>query len=191
MTSGILDSLNQQIEKTSSSLGRTAVYDETSRIDRLPAYLATHFVRFYWRRDINKKTKIMRKVKFPFVLDATPFLSDELKEKVKETTLAMKKVEKDRDERAKIRKRAKARRAAEEKAAREAKISGAAAEDVAMTDATASDGKDGAEAADKKEGGRKRWETPTSASHCRKKKSSPNVKRNAKASFHHPPLSRR
>lgn len=142
MTSGILDSLNQQIEKTSSTLNRTAVYDETSRIDRLPAYLATHFVRFYWRRDINKKTKIMRKVKFPFVLDATPFLTDELKEKVKETNLAMKKAEKDRDERAKIRKRAKARKAAEEKAAREAEKSGAAAEDVAMADAT-SENKDG------------------------------------------------
>ncbi|SPO32272.1 related to ubiquitin-specific protease [Ustilago trichophora] len=135
MSSGILDSLNQQIEKTSSSLNRTAVYDETSRIDRLPAYLATHFVRFYWRRDINKKTKIMRKVKFPFVLDATPFLTDELKEKTKETNLAIKKIEKDRDERAKIRKRAKARKIAEEKAAKEAVKSGG---DVAMTDATAS-----------------------------------------------------
>lgn len=134
MTSGILDSLNQQIEKTSATLGRQAVYDETSRIDRLPAYLATHFVRFYWRRDINKKTKIMRKVKFPFVLDATPFLTDELKDKTKETNLAIKKIEKDRDERAKIRKRAKARKAAEEKAAREAKASG----DVAMADATSS-----------------------------------------------------
>ncbi|TKY86087.1 hypothetical protein EX895_004912 [Sporisorium graminicola] len=135
MSSGILDSLNQQIEKTSSTLNRTAVYDETSRIDRLPAYLATHFVRFYWRRDINKKTKIMRKVKFPFVLDATPFLTDELKEKTKETNLAIKQIEKDRDERAKIRKRAKARRIAEEKAAREAKKDGTG--DVAMTDANA------------------------------------------------------
>ncbi|KAN0065417.1 deubiquitinating enzyme [Thecaphora frezii] len=115
MTSGILDSLNQQIEKQSSSLNRSAVYDEKSRIDRLPAYLATHFVRFYWRRDINKKTKIMRKVKFPFELDATPFLTDELKEKVKATTLTIKKVEKDRDERAKIQRRAKAKKEAESK----------------------------------------------------------------------------
>ncbi|GAC98710.1 ubiquitin C-terminal hydrolase [Pseudozyma hubeiensis SY62] len=121
MTSGILDSLNQQIEKTSSTLNRTAVYDEVSRIDRLPAYLATHFVRFYWRRDINKKTKIMRKVKFPFVLDALPFLTEELKEKVKGTNGMVKQVEKERDERAKIRRRAKARRVAEEKAKREAK----------------------------------------------------------------------
>lgn len=135
MTSGILDSLNQQIEKTSFTLNRTAVYEETSRIDRLPAYLATHFVRFYWRRDINKKTKIMRKVKFPFVLDATPFLTDELKEKTRETNLAMKQIEKDRDERAKILKRVKARKLAEEKAAREAKNGGGGSEpDVAMAD---------------------------------------------------------
>ncbi|KAJ1020052.1 hypothetical protein NDA16_004332 [Ustilago loliicola] len=160
MTSGILDSLNQQLEKTSSSLNRTAVYDETSRIDRLPAYLATHFVRFYWRRDINKKTKIMRKVKFPFVLDATPFLTDELKEKTKETNLAIKKIEKDRDERAKIRKRAKARKIAEEKAAKDAaRQVGEGVGDVAMSDATSADAakegegekKDG-EAADSKLG---------------------------------------
>jgi len=49
-----LQSLNQQLEKNSPTLNRSAVYDETRRIDRLPAYLATHFVRFYWRRDINK-----------------------------------------------------------------------------------------------------------------------------------------
>lgn len=136
MTSGILDSLNQQLEKTSSTLNRTAVYDETCRIDRLPAYLATHFVRFYWRRDINKKTKIMRKVKFPFVLDATPFLTDELKEKTKETNLAIKRIEKDRDERAKIRKRAKARKIAQEKAAKDAAKNGGEG-DVAMVGASA------------------------------------------------------
>lgn len=151
MISGILDSLNQQLEKTSSSLGRTAVYDETSRIDRLPAYLATHFVRFYWRRDINKKTKIMRKVKFPFVLDATRFLTDELKEKTKETNLAIKKIEKDRDERAKIRKRAKARKIAEEKAAKDASRQGG---DVAMADATstAADAGEEGKGEEKKEG---------------------------------------
>lgn len=52
--SGIMDSLNQTIEKNSPTLGRLAVYDEHQRISRLPAYLTAHFVRFYWRRDINK-----------------------------------------------------------------------------------------------------------------------------------------
>ncbi|KAL9932478.1 hypothetical protein V8E36_008595 [Tilletia maclaganii] len=109
MTSGILDSLTQSLEKESSSLGRSAVYNEESRIDRLPSYLTTHFVRFFWRRDINKKTKIMRKVKFPFELDTTPFLSDDLKAKVAGTTSKIRAIEKERDERAKIRRKAKKR----------------------------------------------------------------------------------
>lgn len=109
MMSGILDSLNQQIEKRSLTLDRTAVYNETARIDRLPAYLTTHFVRFYWRRDINKKTKIMRKVKFPFDLDVTPFLSDELKAKVLPAKDKITAISKERDERVKIRRKAKAR----------------------------------------------------------------------------------
>lgn len=110
MMSGILDSLNQQIEKNSSTLGRLAVYDEQQRIDRLPAYLTVHFVRFYWRRDIGKKTKIMRKVKFPFELDVTPFLSDDLKAKVIPTRNKIHEISKERDERAKIRRKAKKRK---------------------------------------------------------------------------------
>lgn len=54
MTTGILETLTQQIEKHSEHLGRTALYTEQSRIARLPMYLSVHFVRFYWRRDINK-----------------------------------------------------------------------------------------------------------------------------------------
>ncbi|KAK0534192.1 deubiquitinating enzyme [Tilletia horrida] len=107
MTNGILDSLTQSIEKESSSLGRSAVYNEESRIDRLPSYLTTHFVRFFWRRDINKKTKIMRKVKFPFELDTTPFLTEDLQSKVRATTTKIRAFEKERDERAKIRRKAK------------------------------------------------------------------------------------
>jgi ubiquitin carboxyl-terminal hydrolase 14 len=110
MMSGILDSLNQQIEKHSSSLDRSAVYNEQRRIDRLPAYLTTHFVRFYWRRDINKKTKIMRKVKFPFDLDVTPFLSDQLKAKVLPAKQKIISIEKERDERMKIRRKVKSRK---------------------------------------------------------------------------------
>ncbi|UZJ52290.1 hypothetical protein CBS101457_001610 [Exobasidium rhododendri] len=110
MMSGILDSLNQQIEKHSMTLGRTAVYDEQRRIDRLPAYLTTHFVRFYWRRDINKKTKIMRKVKFPFDLDVTPFLTDQLKAKVLPAKDKLISIGKEREERMKIRRKVKARK---------------------------------------------------------------------------------
>lgn len=95
------------------------MYDEISRIDRLPKYLTTHFVRFYWRREINKKTKIMRKVKFPFVLDATPFLSDELKKKLGPATKKLQAIEKEREEREKIRKKARGARDEMEKIRKE------------------------------------------------------------------------
>ncbi|PWN26331.1 cysteine proteinase [Jaminaea rosea] len=110
MSSGIKDSLTQQLEKTSETLGRTAVYDEQRSIDRLPAYLTTHFVRFYWRREIGKKTKIMRKVRFPFELDVTDFLSEGLKEKTLKYREKVHEVGKEREERAKVRRKAKARR---------------------------------------------------------------------------------
>ncbi|WFD41961.1 ubiquitinyl hydrolase 1 [Malassezia psittaci] len=108
MIAGILDTLTQRIEKHSEQLGRTAVYTEQSRIARLPIYLSVHFVRFYWRRDINKKTKIMRKVKFPMELDASVFASDELKSRVSPLSQKIKLVAKEREERAKVRRRVKA-----------------------------------------------------------------------------------
>lgn len=110
MSQGINDSLNQQLEKTSESLGRTAVYDEERRISRLPAYLTTHFVRFYWRREIGKKTKIMRKVRFPFELDVTEFLSDELKQKTRPYREKLIELSKERDDRARVRRKARAKR---------------------------------------------------------------------------------
>ncbi|CAO1614662.1 unnamed protein product [Parajaminaea phylloscopi] len=110
MSQGIKDSLNQQIEKQSETLGRTAVYNEESRINRLPAYLTTHFVRFYWRREIGKKTKIMRKVRFPFELDVSEFLSDELKDKTRAYRNKVHEISKEREERARVRRKAKARK---------------------------------------------------------------------------------
>jgi len=107
MLTGIQDGLKQPLEKTSPSLGRSAQYLQTSKISRLPAYLTIHMVRFYWRRDINKKTKIMRKVKFPFNLDLTDLLSDKLKSQVGPAASKLKEIEKDRRERIKIQKKKK------------------------------------------------------------------------------------
>ncbi|POW04400.1 hypothetical protein PSTT_10434 [Puccinia striiformis] len=101
MITGIQDGLKQPLEKLSPSLGRSAQYLQTSKISRLPAYLTIHMVRFYWRRDINKKTKIMRKVKFPFNLDLTELLSDKLKTQVGPAATKLKEIEKDRRERLK------------------------------------------------------------------------------------------
>ncbi|KAI5307293.1 hypothetical protein KEM56_000841 [Ascosphaera pollenicola] len=77
---GILAGLNEKLEKNSPTLDRNAVYSKQSRITRLPKYLTVHFVRFFWKRDSQKKAKIMRKVTFPEELDVVEFCTDELKE---------------------------------------------------------------------------------------------------------------
>jgi len=105
MMSGILDSLDQKITKNSPSLGREAVYTEKSRVSRLPEYLTVHMVRFYWRRDISKKAKIMRKVKFPFDLDATEVATPELAKRLQPVQGRIREIEKERDERRKVRRR--------------------------------------------------------------------------------------
>ncbi|EEB07163.1 ubiquitin carboxy terminal hydrolase Ubp6 [Schizosaccharomyces japonicus yFS275] len=82
MTQGILEGLTQQITKRSEKLGRDAKYTKVSRISRLPKYIAVNFVRFYWKQSIGKKAKILRKVKFPFELDAVEFCTPELAQKL-------------------------------------------------------------------------------------------------------------
>lgn len=76
---GITAGLEEKIEKHSPTLDRNAVYTKRSRIARLPKYLAVHFVRFFWKRDAQKKAKIMRKVTFPAELDVVDFCTDELR----------------------------------------------------------------------------------------------------------------
>ena len=61
--------LDEHVEKTSPTLGREAQYEKKSRIARLPPYLAVHFVRFAYRKDTEKRAKILRTVTFPPVLD--------------------------------------------------------------------------------------------------------------------------
>jgi ubiquitin carboxyl-terminal hydrolase 14 len=76
---GIVNGLREQLEKRSEVLGRDATYTKTSKISRLPKYLTVHFVRFYWKRETQKKAKIMRKVTFPHELDVVEFCDDNLK----------------------------------------------------------------------------------------------------------------
>lgn len=111
-------SLEQDIEKNSPSLGRQAVYHETTRVARLPSYLTVNMVRFYWRRDINKKTKIMRRVKFPFELDALELVTDDLKQKLLPVNERLKDFSRDRRERAKTRRKTKKRVEQQEQARR-------------------------------------------------------------------------
>jgi ubiquitin carboxyl-terminal hydrolase 14 len=60
MKSDILAGLTQPLEKNSPSLGRSAIYSQTSRIARLPFYLVTNFVRFQWKASDNVKAKILK-----------------------------------------------------------------------------------------------------------------------------------
>ncbi|KAI9058743.1 cysteine proteinase [Trametes sanguinea] len=108
MQQGIMEALDGKIEKRSPSLGREAVYTSTSRMSRLPTYLTVHMVRFAWKRDIEKKAKIMRRVKFPTEYDALDIATPELREKLLPVSRKLKEVEKERAERRKVRKRTKA-----------------------------------------------------------------------------------
>ncbi|KXS96676.1 hypothetical protein AC579_3835 [Pseudocercospora musae] len=82
MREGLKIALDEKLEKTSESLGRTALYTRESRIDRLPKYLPIHFIRFFWRKDTGKKAKILRKVTFQHEIDVTEFCTDELRKKL-------------------------------------------------------------------------------------------------------------
>ena len=107
MRDGILAALSEKIEKRSDMLDRNAVWTKTSRVSRLPKYLVVHFVRFYWKRDTNKKAKILRKVKFPMELDATEFCTDELKKKTLPVRDALREARHRQEEKERQRKRAR------------------------------------------------------------------------------------
>jgi ubiquitin carboxyl-terminal hydrolase 14 len=103
MINGILESLNEELEKNSPTLNRTAKYQRKSRVSRLPQYLPIQFVRFFWKPQEQVKAKILRKVKFPLEFDATEICTPELQNKFTKAKLKIKQVEdkkvaKERDE---------------------------------------------------------------------------------------------
>ncbi|KAJ8115823.1 hypothetical protein ONZ43_g4581 [Nemania bipapillata] len=105
---GIVNGLKEQLEKRSEVLGRDATYTKTSKISRLPKYLTVHFVRFFWKRETQKKAKIMRKVTFPHELDVVEFCDDDLKKllvPVRDKVREIRKEEEDVDRARKRRKR--------------------------------------------------------------------------------------
>lgn len=81
---GILNGLKETLEKYNDTLQSNTEYEVNRRITRLPKMLTVHFVRFYWRRDTQKKSKILRRVQFPFELDLAEMLDESIKlEKIK------------------------------------------------------------------------------------------------------------
>ncbi|KAH7185303.1 uncharacterized protein B0J16DRAFT_362759 [Fusarium flagelliforme] len=104
---GILAALKEKIEKKSDVLGRDATYTKTSKISRAPKYLTVHFVRFFWKRETQKKAKIMRKVTFPKELDIVEFCSDELKNALIPVRDKVREIRKDEEDIERARKRRK------------------------------------------------------------------------------------
>ncbi|CAN8100069.1 unnamed protein product [Discula destructiva] len=104
---GIVAGLEEEITKNSAALGREATYTKTSKISRLPQYLTVHFVRFFWKRDTQKKAKIMRKVTFPMELDILEFCTDELRSKLVPVRDRLREVIKDEEDIERARKRRK------------------------------------------------------------------------------------
>lgn len=104
---GILSGLKEEIEKKSSVLDRDAKYTKTSKISRLPQYLTVQFVRFFWRRDTQKKAKILRKVTFPKELDIVEFCTEDLKSKLIPVRDRLREVIKDEEDIERARKRRK------------------------------------------------------------------------------------
>lgn len=104
---GIIKGLEEKIDKHSPTLDRDALYTKTSRISRLPKYLTVHFVRFFWRRDIRKKTKIMKKVTFPPELDVVEFCTETLRKQLVPVRDKVREVRKEEEDVNRARKRQK------------------------------------------------------------------------------------
>lgn len=92
---GILNGLHETFEKFNDQLQSDTEYESTKTITRLPKYLTVHFVRFFWRRDTQKKSKILRKVQFPFELDVAEMLDDTIRADKVAIRDKLRKIEKD------------------------------------------------------------------------------------------------
>lgn len=84
LKNGLIESLHETIEKRSEITGMNSNYVVEKQITKLPKYLTVQYVRFFWKRSAGKKSKILRKVVFPFQLDVADMLTPEYaKDKIK------------------------------------------------------------------------------------------------------------
>lgn len=125
---GILGGLEEKLEKKSAVLDRDATYTKQSRIARLPKYLTVHFVRFFWKREVQKKAKIMRKVTFSHELDVVEFCTERLRKQLVPVRDKVREIRKDEEEVTRARKRQKMAHKQEEDRQRELKAEGPADE---------------------------------------------------------------
>ncbi|KIX10232.1 uncharacterized protein Z518_01313 [Rhinocladiella mackenziei CBS 650.93] len=104
---GIMAGLREEIEKNSPTLERNATYVKTSRISRLPKYLTVHFVRFFWKKDVQKKAKVLRKVTFPEELDVVEYCTEDLRKRLIPVRDKVREIRKDEQDVERARKRQK------------------------------------------------------------------------------------
>lgn len=95
---GLKSDMEETIEKNNQELGKNCKYQIKRTITSLPKYLTIHFVRFFWKRETKKKSKILRKVQFPFQLDVTDLLDESVKDEMIKARSSVYKVEKENDE---------------------------------------------------------------------------------------------
>lgn len=82
---GIKLSLEGEVEKYSEHLQAQSVYKKDLKMNNLPPYLVVNLVRFFWKKESTTagtkagKSKILRNVSFPMVLDVYDLCSDDLK----------------------------------------------------------------------------------------------------------------
>ncbi|KAK0318361.1 deubiquitinating enzyme [Friedmanniomyces endolithicus] len=119
---GIRIALNEKLEKNNPTLGREATYTRSSRISRLPKHLPIHLIRFFWRKDTQKKAKIMKKVTFQHEIDVTEFCTEELRKKLVPVRDKIREVRKEEEDVERAKKRQKRVKAQEEIEAKESKV---------------------------------------------------------------------
>lgn len=107
MKAGIKESLKETIEKRSDVTGASSTYSVEKKITKLPEYLTVQYVRFFWKKSTGKKSKILRKVQFPFQLDVADLLTPEYAQTKIQVREAFREVDKERAESIRERKRSK------------------------------------------------------------------------------------
>ncbi|KAM3160154.1 Ubiquitin carboxyl-terminal hydrolase [Lachancea thermotolerans] len=98
MKNGLQESLNESIEKRSSITGVNSVFSVQKKITKLPEFLTVQYVRFFWKKSTGKKSKILRKVVFPFQLDVSDLLTSEYAQKKIKVRDNLREVEKEKIE---------------------------------------------------------------------------------------------
>lgn len=79
LNQGIKAGLEDEIEKHSDNLERSAKWKRTSKLKKIPPFVIVQFVRFFWKPVERVKAKILRNVSFPLNLDLYDYCTDELK----------------------------------------------------------------------------------------------------------------